>query len=49
MSFDPKCLDLARHFLADVKGVTPEIENDLAQEIQQAIEGFLEALESEEE
>lgn len=49
MSFDPKCWDLARHFLADVKGVTPEVENELAQEIQQVIEDFLEALESEEE
>jgi hypothetical protein len=40
--FDGECLELARHFLDDVKSTTPGHETLLAITIQRAIEGWLE-------
>lgn len=41
MSFDPKCFDLAEHFLLDEWDEVPTaMKNELAQVIQDAIEGY---------
>jgi hypothetical protein len=37
-SFDPKCFDLAEHFLAERANVTAEMVCRLAQDIQDAVE-----------
>lgn len=37
-TFDPKCWDLACHFLDDVPGVTDEARTELARDLQQACE-----------
>jgi hypothetical protein len=39
--FDPKCLDLARHFLSDLENT--KLVNELAQHIQNEVELWLEA------
>lgn len=42
--FDPKCLELARHFLADCPDLTsanPKVAEELAQEIQGSVEQFI--------
>lgn len=39
--FDPKCYDLAEHFLVDETNVTAEHKSKLAQYIQNAIEEWL--------
>lgn len=44
---DPKCYDLAKAFLAEVKvepPVGPEDEQELAEAIQQTIEDFIEGM-----
>lgn len=42
-TFDPKCFELAEHFLADEPGLNTEAaKTTLAIEIQQAIEGEIE-------
>ena len=47
MSFDTKCAELARAFLADVQQETNELlVKELSQEIQDVIEAFLENLNS---
>lgn len=40
-TFDPKCWDLADHFLADVAGATDEDRTELAEEIQGTVEDFV--------
>jgi hypothetical protein len=40
-SHDPKCHELAEHFLADVPNVTEAQKDELAQEIQTTIEDWL--------
>lgn len=41
MSFDPKCFDLAEHFLLDQWDEVPTaMKNELAQVIQDAVEGY---------
>jgi hypothetical protein len=44
-TFDPKCWDLAAHFLADVPGSTDEDRAELAEALQEAAEDFLSDLE----
>ena len=47
MPYDVKCEELARHFLADEPGLTPELEKlapALAQEIQDSIEFWLDEM-----
>lgn len=39
--FDPKCLELAAHFLADVKGATDADRTELAEALQDAVEDFI--------
>jgi len=39
--FDPKCLDLARHFLSDLENT--QLVNELAQHIQDEVEIWLES------
>jgi hypothetical protein len=41
MSYDVSCEELARAFLSDFKGYTEEQVKELAQQIQNAIEGYL--------
>ena len=43
MSFDPKCLELAQHFLADVppEAVGPQRADELAQLIQDTVEMYI--------
>lgn len=40
-SYDEECERLARHFLADERHVTERAVRDLAQEIQDVVEGWL--------
>jgi hypothetical protein len=40
MSYDEQCKELAEHFLSDEPGATPEDAHDLAQTIQDAVEGW---------
>lgn len=44
-TFDPKCLDLAAHFLAEVAHATEEDRTELAEAIQETVEDFLVDLE----
>ena len=46
MSVDPRCYVLAVAFLSEVKGATAEDKTELAEQIQQTIEGFIASLES---
>lgn len=46
MTYDKKCLDLAEAFLADAKITERGLIEDLACEIQQAIEDFIAGLQS---
>lgn len=39
-SIDEKSIELARHFLSDVKGATEEDQQELAEAIQQLCEDF---------
>lgn len=41
MGVDPKCEDLARHFLSDVDGSKPEDLTELAEIIQARCEDFI--------
>lgn len=40
-TFDPKCFELAEHFLADEPGAIDEDRAELAAEIQDCIEDFI--------
>lgn len=40
MTFDEKSAELAKHFLADVKGATAADETELAEQIQSLCEAF---------
>jgi hypothetical protein len=40
-TFDPKCWDLACHFLADIPNATNEQHEELARELQDAAEDFI--------
>ena len=40
MAFDPKCYELAEYFLWDTASDTDDCKNELAQVIQDAIEGW---------
>lgn len=40
-TFDPKCLELASHFLADLPTATDETREELAREIQGCVEDFI--------
>lgn len=42
MTYDPKCEELARHFLDYEVGVTEDVVKVLAAEIQNCIEDFIE-------
>jgi hypothetical protein len=48
MRVDKKCWELAKHFLSEVVGTTPEDETELAESIQALCEGFCQAIEESE-
>jgi hypothetical protein len=42
MLIDPKCYELAEYFLADMTGVTDKMRLELAEDLQVAVEYFIE-------
>lgn len=39
--FDPQCYELAKHFAADLDGISEEQLNDLAHDIQLSVEDWI--------